>query len=121
MLIKSDGPGETHDPFFEVARDLSMSSIFTIEYEHTWPTECWPDNLPRAPGAHKEIWGADAGKPTGQRFLLDVPNVRDQAHAWEIVRADALHGFGSILHSVTLQPSGYVSQGFRRKDQEEHL
>jgi hypothetical protein len=73
------------------------------------------------PGEHKEIWGADAGKPTGQRFLRDVPNVRDQAHAWEIVRADALHGFGSILHSVTLQPSGYVSQGFRRKDQEEHL
>jgi hypothetical protein len=100
LLIQSDGrPGETHDPFSEVARD----------------------NLPRTPGAHKEIWGADAGKPTGQRFLLDVPNVRDQAHAWEIVRADALHGFGSILHSVTLQPSGYVSQGFRRKDQEEHL
>lgn len=82
LLIQSDGrPGETHDPFSEVARDLSMSSIFTIEYEHTWPTECWPDNLPRTPGAHKEIWGADAGKPTGQRFLLDVPNVRDQAHA----------------------------------------
>ena len=95
-----------------------MSRIFTIEYEHTWPTECWPDDLPPAPGEHKEIWGADAGKPTGQCFLLDVSNVRNQAHALEIVRADTLRGFGTILHAVTPQPSGYVSQGFRRKRQE---
>jgi hypothetical protein len=92
-----------------------MSRIFTLEYEHTWPTECWPDVLPLAPGVPKEIWGADAGKPTGQRFLRDVPNVRNQEHAWEIVRDDALRGFGSVLHSVTPQPEGYVSQGFRRK------
>lgn len=92
-----------------------MSRIFTIEYEHAWPTACWPNDLPLAPGVHREIWGADAGKPTGQRFLRDVPAVRNQAHAWEIVHADALRGFGSILHSVTPQPSSYVSQGFRRK------
>jgi len=94
-----------------------MSRIFTIEYEHTWPTERWQHDLPLAPGEHKEIWGADAGKPTGQRFLHDVPDVRDQAHAWEIVCADALRGFGTILHAVTPQPEGYVSQGFRRKGQ----
>jgi hypothetical protein len=92
-----------------------MSRIFTIEYEHTWPTECWSYDLPRTPGVPKEIWGADAGKPTGQRFLRDVPNVLDQTHAWEIVRADALPGFGSLLHSVTPQPDTYISQGFRKK------
>jgi hypothetical protein len=65
------------------------------------------------------------GEP-GQRFLRDVPNVRNQEHAWEIVRDDALRGFGRgsrcagsttmmVLHSVTPQPEGYVSQGFRRK------
>jgi hypothetical protein len=93
-----------------------MSRIFTLEYEHTWPTECWPNDLPLAPGVPHEVWGTDAGKPTGQRFLRDVTGVRDQAHAWEIVRGDALRGFGTILHSVTPQPTGYVSRGFRRKD-----
>lgn len=78
-----------------------MTRICTLEYEHTWPTT--------------EIWGADGGKPTGQRFLRDVPDVRDQAHAWEIVRADARPGFGTLLHAVSHQPDGYVSQGFRRK------
>ena len=92
-----------------------MGRIFTIEYEHTWPTESWPNDLPLAPWAPKEIWGADAGKPTGQRFLRDVLDVRDQTHAWEIIRANARPGFGSILHSVTPQSDGYVSQGFRRK------
>jgi hypothetical protein len=95
-----------------------VTRIFTIEYEHTWPTERWPD-LPLAPGASPYIWGADAGKPTGQRFLRDVPDVRDQAHAWTIVRADARPGFGSILHSVTPRPDGYVSRGFRRKDEDQ--
>ena len=95
-----------------------MSRIFTIEYEYTWSTECWPNDLPLAPGARNEIWGDDAGNPTGQRFLRDVPDVRDQSHAWEIVRADALRGFGSLVHLVTPQPSGYVSQGFRRKHNE---
>jgi hypothetical protein len=92
-----------------------MTRIFTLEYEHTWPTERWPDNLPLAPGVPPEIWGADAGKPTGQRFLSDVPDVRDQEHALAIVRADASRGFGTILHSVTPQPATYVGQGFRRK------
>jgi hypothetical protein len=93
-----------------------MTRLFTLEYEHTWPTERWSKDLPLAPGVPQEIWGADAGKPTGQRFLRDVPNVRDQAHALEIVRADALPGFGSILHSVTPRPAAYVSRGFRRKE-----
>lgn len=93
-----------------------MSRVFTLEYEHTWPTECWPGNLPLAPGVSPQIWGADAGKPTGQRFLRDVTGVRDQAHALEMVRADARPGFGTILHAVTPQPDGYVSRGFRRKE-----
>jgi hypothetical protein len=92
-----------------------MTRIFTLEYEHTWPTECWSNDLPLAPGVHREIWGADAGKPTGQRFLRDVPDVKDHEHAWAIVRADARPGFGSILHSVTPRPAEYVSQGFRKK------
>jgi len=90
-----------------------MSRIFTLEYEHTWPTECWPADHALAPGAPREIWGGSAGKPTGQRFLRDEIDVRDEAHAWAIVRADALPGFGTILHSVTAQPEGYVSKGFR--------
>jgi hypothetical protein len=94
-----------------------MTRIFTIEYEHTWPTERWPHDLPLAPGVPQEIWGDSAGKPTGQRFLLDMSAVRDHEHAWAIVRADACPGFGSILHSVTPQPAEYVSQGFRRKMQ----
>lgn len=93
-----------------------MTRIFTLEYEHTWPTECWPDNLPLAPGVPPEIWGHSAGKPTGQRFLRDVPDVRDQEHALAIVRADASRSFGTILHSVTPRPAGYVSKGFRRKE-----
>jgi hypothetical protein len=94
-----------------------MTRVFTIEYEHTWPTECWPENgLVPAPGVPREIWGQDAGKPTGQRFLRDVPAVMDQEHALEIVRRDARPGFGTILHSVTPQPDGYVSRGFRRKE-----
>jgi hypothetical protein len=90
--------------------------IVTIEYEHTWPTECWPDDLNLASGVPREIWGPSAGKPTGQRFLRDVADVKDQAHAWEIVRADARPGFGSILHSVTPRPDGYVNRGFRKKE-----
>jgi hypothetical protein len=89
-----------------------MSRIFTLEYEHTWPTECWPDGE----GVPPEIWGADAGKPTGQRLLLDARGVRDHDHALAIVRADARPGFGTILHSVTPQPDGYVSRGFRLKE-----
>jgi len=92
-----------------------VTRIFTIEYEHTWPTERWPDDLNLAPGVPREIWGDAAGKPTGQRFLRDEPDVRNQDHAWSIVRADARPGFGSILHAVTPQPDGYVSRGFRRK------
>jgi len=79
-----------------------VTRISTLEYEHTWPT-AW------------EIWGRDAGKPTGQRFLLDVHDVQDHAHALTIARADARPGFGTILHSVTPRPDGYVSKGFRRK------
>jgi hypothetical protein len=93
-----------------------MTRLFTLEYEHTWPTECWPDNLPLAPGVPREIWGRDAGKPTGQRFLRDVADVKDEAHAWALVRADACKGFGTILHSVTARPYWYTSQGFRRKE-----
>lgn len=85
-----------------------MSRIYTLEYEHTWPTDRWPET-------NTEIWGRDAGKPTGQKFLVDVPAVMDQAHALEIVRRDARPGFGTILHSVTPQPDGYVRRGFRRK------
>ncbi|HSX23220.1 MAG TPA: hypothetical protein VLE97_10655 [Gaiellaceae bacterium] len=95
-----------------------MTRVFTLEYEHTWPTDRWPNDLPLAAGVLPEIWGRDAGKPTGQRFLRDATGVRDQAHALEIVRADARPGFGSILHSVTPQPDGYVSRGFRRKEDE---
>ena len=80
-----------------------MTRVFTLEYEHTWPTD------------PHEIWGTEAGKPTGQRFLLDVHDVKDQAHALTIVNADALPGFGSILHSVTPQPQDYVNRGFRKK------
>ncbi len=93
-----------------------MSRIFTLEYEHTWPTERWPNDLPLAAGVSPYVWGTDAGKPTGQRFLRDEGDVKDQNHALAIVRADARPGFGTILHSVTPQPDGYVSRGFRRKD-----
>lgn len=93
-----------------------MSRVFTLEYEHTWPTERWSNDLPLAPGVSPHVWGADAGKPTGQRFLRDVTDVRDQAHALKIVRADARPGFGTILHSVTPRPNGYVGRGFRKKD-----
>ena len=86
-----------------------MSRIFTLEYEHTWPMDCWPE----APGVL--IWGQDAGKPTGQRFLVDVADVLNQEHALAIARSDASRGFGTILHAVTPQSDGYVSQGFRRK------
>jgi len=96
-----------------------MTRIFTIEYEHTWPMETWPNNLPLVPGVPREIWGHGAGKPTGQRFLLDVPDVRDQEHALAIVSADASRGFGTILHSMTPRSDGYVSRGFRRKDAKE--
>jgi len=99
----------------------AMTRIFTLEYEHTWPTTCWPDDLPLAPGVLREVWGDSAGKPTGQRFLRDVPGVRDQEHAWEIVRADARPGFGTILHAVTPRPATYVSQGFRRADRSRAL
>jgi hypothetical protein len=92
-----------------------VSRIFTLEYEHTWPTECWPDSDNLAPGVPREIWGHDAGKPTGQRFLVDVADVKNQEHALAIARADAQLGFGTILYAVTPQPDGYVSQGFRRK------
>lgn len=92
-----------------------MNRIFTIEYEHTWPTECWPADLPPAPETSREIWGDAAGKPTGQRFLCDVTGVQDREHALRIARADALPGFGTLLHAVTPQPDDYVSRGFRRK------
>jgi len=92
-----------------------MTRIFTLEYEHTWPTGCWSADLTLAPGVPREIWGHDAGKPTGQRFLRDVTDVKDHDHALAIVRADARPGFGTILHSVTPRPDGYVSRGFRRK------
>jgi hypothetical protein len=93
-----------------------MTRIFTLEYEHTWPVERWSDDLILAPDVPQEIWGEDAGKPTGQRFLRDVSAVRNHEHAWEIVRSDARPGFGTVLHSVTPQTHEYVSQGFRRKD-----
>ena len=93
-----------------------MNRIFTLEYEHTWPKDCWSADLTLAPGVPREIWGHDAGKPTGQRFLRDVPAVMDHDHALEIVRRDARPGFGTILHSVTPQPDGYISRGFRRKE-----
>jgi hypothetical protein len=96
-----------------------MTRIFTLEYEHTWPMTTWPDNLPLVPGIPREIWGPDAGKPTGQRFLRDAPDVKDREHALAIVRADASRGFGTILHSVTPRPDGYVSKGFRRKGTKE--
>lgn len=92
-----------------------MTRVFTLEYEHTWPTERWPDDRLLAPGVSSNVWGDSAGKPTGQRFLRDVPAVMDQKHALEIVRRDARPGFGTILHSVTPRPDGYISQGFRRK------
>ena len=93
-----------------------MTRIFTIEYEHTWPTERWPtDRLP-ALGELREVWGISAGQPTSQRLLRDVSSVRDQQHALEIVSADASPGFGTILHAVTPRPDGYVSRGFRKKE-----